>query len=441
MRDLCKELVKEWSSLDSSCFSISTVSGGITNMLLKVSVKEGSDSESSVTVRLYGPNTDLVIDRERELQGSGLGYLEYLRMEWFRHSSMLGHYHLQVYTQWLFCTHRCAETGEPAINASANNMKEPRIAAEIAKQLQKFHQVDIPGSKEPQLWNDVFKFLKKASVLKFEDNEKQKRYEMISFREIQDEVKELKDLSDLLHAPVVFAHNDLLSGNLMLNDLEEKLYFIDFEYGSYSYRGFDIANHFNEYAGFECDYNLYPDKDVQYHFFRNYLSDRPSEVQEQDLDALYTETNTFRLASHLYWALWALIQARVSPIDFDYLGYFFLRLPKALSTCDDFFHNKKSFSPYGVCNASIELCSPCILFDKLTQYYYTLHTITPSTPTPQHYYGDELDEDDEVLSPNERSTLPTSTLLHACSRTYLKFTWKVRLSATGILDIKDLQQR
>ncbi|EMS67822.1 putative ethanolamine kinase A [Triticum urartu] len=349
-RDLCKELVKEWSSLDSSCFSISTVSGGITNMLLKVSVKEGSDSESSVTVRLYGPNTDLVIDRERELQGSGLGYLEYLRMEWFRHSSMLGHYHLQVYTQrLLFCTHRCMETGEPAINASANNMKEPRIAAEIAKQLQKFHQVDIPGSKEPQLWNDIFKFLKKASVLKFEDNEKQKRYETISFREIQDEVKELKDLSDLLHAPVVFAHNDLLSGNLMLNDLEEKLYFIDFEYGSYSYRGFDIANHFNEYAGFECDYNLYPDKDVQYHFFRNYLSDRPSElknrlfasicekrnvgylafvqykVQEQDLDDLYTETNTFRLASHLYWALWALIQARVSPIDFDYLGYFFLR--------------------------------------------------------------------------------------------------------------------
>ena len=38
--------------------------------VLKVSVKEGSDSESSVTVRLYGPNTDLVIDRERELQVS-----------------------------------------------------------------------------------------------------------------------------------------------------------------------------------------------------------------------------------------------------------------------------------------------------------------------------------------------------------------------------------
>uniref|UniRef100_A0A3B6KIL2 ethanolamine kinase n=1 Tax=Triticum aestivum TaxID=4565 RepID=A0A3B6KIL2_WHEAT len=302
--DLCKELVKEWSSLDSSCFSISTVSGGITNMLLKVSVKEGSDSESSVTVRLYGPNTDLVIDRERELQA-----IPYLSAAGFG-ARLLGVFENGVVSSFIH-----------ARTLSPSDMKEPRIAAEIAKQLQKFHQVDIPGSKEPQLWNDIFKFLKKASVLKFEDNEKQKRYETISFREIQDEVKELKDLSDLLHAPVVFAHNDLLSGNLMLNDLEEKLYFIDFEYGSYSYRGFDIANHFNEYAGFECDYNLYPDKDVQYHFFRNYLSDRPSE----DLDALYTETNTFRLASHLYWALWALIQARVSPIDFDYLGYFFLR--------------------------------------------------------------------------------------------------------------------
>ena len=205
-------------------------------------------------------------------------------------------------------------------------MKEPRIAAEIAKEIRRFHQVDIPGSKEPQLWDDIFKFMKKASILEFEDKEKQKRYETISFRKIQDEVKELKDLSDLLHAPVVFSHNDLLSGNLMLNDLEEKLYFIDFEYGSYSYRGYDIANHFNEYAGYDCDYSLYPDKNSQYHFFRNYLQpDRPSEVQLQDLDALYVETNTYRLASHIYWALWALIQAKVSPIDFDYLGYFFLR--------------------------------------------------------------------------------------------------------------------
>jgi ethanolamine kinase len=66
-----------------------------------------------------------------------------------------------------------------------------------------------------------------------------------------------QEFTGLLNAPVVFAHNDLLSGNFMLNDEEEKLYLIDFEYGSYNYRGFDIGNHFNEYAGYDCDYSLY----------------------------------------------------------------------------------------------------------------------------------------------------------------------------------------
>lgn len=42
-------------------------------------------------------------------------------------------------------------------------MKEPIIAAKIAKELHKFHQVDIPGSKEAELWNDIFKFLKKGN--------------------------------------------------------------------------------------------------------------------------------------------------------------------------------------------------------------------------------------------------------------------------------------
>ncbi|KAK3436603.1 hypothetical protein EUGRSUZ_C01144 [Eucalyptus grandis] len=47
-----------------------TVSGGITNLLLKVSVKEESGNEESITVRLYGPNTEYVIDREREFHVS-----------------------------------------------------------------------------------------------------------------------------------------------------------------------------------------------------------------------------------------------------------------------------------------------------------------------------------------------------------------------------------
>lgn len=42
------------------------------------------------------------------------------------------------------------------------DMKKPKLAAGIAKQLREFHQVEIPGSKEPQLWNDLFKFFEKG---------------------------------------------------------------------------------------------------------------------------------------------------------------------------------------------------------------------------------------------------------------------------------------
>ena len=35
-----------------------------------------------------------------------------------------------------------------------------------------------------------------------------------------------------------------------------RFYVIDFEYGAYGYRGYDLGNHFNEYAGFDCDYSL-----------------------------------------------------------------------------------------------------------------------------------------------------------------------------------------
>jgi ethanolamine kinase len=40
---------------------------------------------------------------------------------------------------------------------------------------------------------------------------------------------------------------------------------------------------------------------------------------------LYDEVNGFSLASHFYWGLWAMIQAMVSDIDFDYMEYAVLR--------------------------------------------------------------------------------------------------------------------
>lgn len=327
VRDVCRTLIKRWSGLNNSQFKVERVSGGITNLLLKVSVKNEHEEDVPVTVRVFGPNTDVVIDRERELQA-----ICYLSAAGFG-AKLLGVFENGMVQSFI-----------DACTLTPTDMSKPKLAAEIARQLRKFHEMEIPGSKDPQLWTDIFKFLDKASSLRFEDTAKQAKYASISFDELREEAMSLKVVTDCLNAPIVFAHNDLLSGNLMLSEKEEKLYLIDFEYGSYNFRGYDIANHFNEYAGFECDYSLYPDKDSQYHFFRHYLSpDNPELASESELEVIYVETNCYALASHLYWAFWAIVQAKYSPINFDYLEYFFLRYNEYRKQKDRFISLGQSF--------------------------------------------------------------------------------------------------
>lgn len=107
----------------------------------------------------------------------------------------------------------------------------------------------------------------------------------------------------------------------------EEAYFIDYEYGCYAFRGFDIGNHFNEFAGFECDYSRYPTKEFQFKWFDWYLTSHNNGVKptEEEKADLYKEVEGFSLVSHFYWGLWALIQAMVSDIDFNYMDYAVLR--------------------------------------------------------------------------------------------------------------------
>jgi thiamine kinase-like enzyme len=52
---------------------------------------------------------------------------------------------------------------------------------------------------------------------------------------------------------LVFSHNDLLAGNVLIREGDNKVIFIDYEYSCYNYRAYDIANYFNESV---IDYNV-----------------------------------------------------------------------------------------------------------------------------------------------------------------------------------------
>lgn len=66
---------------------------------------------------------------------------------------------------------------------------------------------------------------------------------------IEDEIQFLKDKLEQSSNPIVFAHNDLLLGNVIYTESTNSVTFIDYEYAGYNYQAFDIGNHFAEFVG------------------------------------------------------------------------------------------------------------------------------------------------------------------------------------------------
>ena len=78
-----------------------------------------------------------------------------------------------------------------------------------------------------------------------------------SYAILEKEYQLLKSTLSKVNSPVVFAHNDLLLGNILYNQKQENIVFIDYEYTAFNYQAFDIVNHFTEYAGNYAYFNLF----------------------------------------------------------------------------------------------------------------------------------------------------------------------------------------
>jgi ethanolamine kinase len=390
---------------------LSKLAGGISNIILKVSLKPSAAQRAAqaagggakptprgeyqplrgpfaeaVAVKVFGDKTELVVDRLAEAAA-----VEALGKAGFGPQVMATFGNGRA-ERFLHC-----HTLRP------EQMVSPPYRERIAAALARFHAVEPPNPPHdrarPSLWPSIRKWLDEARSLDWSaeavpDEKKRAAAARLDIDALERDVARVKGACDLTRSPVVFAHNDLLSGNILvlqrvgrgdwdgaaaeegeegggggggggeggagsnpINSSKEDetgpLTFIDFEYGAYNPRGFDLANHFNEYAGFECDYGRYPHGDAaKQPFLGAYLSAAAAEgragakegTTAQDPDPsssssfarLCAEVDAFSLASHAYWGVWSIIQARYSPIDFDYLSYHALRWAELRKRLDAF---------------------------------------------------------------------------------------------------------
>jgi ethanolamine kinase len=133
----------------------------------------------------------------------------------------------------------------------------------------------------------------------------------------------------------------LLSGNVIVQprstdavDAVPIVSFIDYEYATPSPAAFDIANHFAEWGGFDCEHHLLPTRSQRRDFIREYVrsyfahlgNDMSPMDEEAEVGRLFEEVDVYRGVPGFYWGIWALIQAKISQIDFDYASYAEIRL-------------------------------------------------------------------------------------------------------------------
>ena len=338
--DFIKECLPEWSALTHHEITFERLSG-ITNVVYKVIALKNDITPNPIILRQFGDNG--IIDRTQESYvfellsnlGKGpkcFGSRSNIRLEEYFDSRV--------------------------INPSEINKKEFR--RKLARCIAGLHRIDFPKLDKTGFLNKVLedkdfyeKFNKKCASGIF--NEKETKF--IKIVQSLSEKNELEFIRSLIpKEETVFCHNDLLCNNILVLSKNSDIQLIDFEYGNYNFRGFDIGNLFAESTFdytvptppyYKVNEELYPLNEDLIDFIKYYLvfnndiisckEDEEKILEDEEIfriyeeklaqqidyrssiDKLVQEIKIGSLFSYYYWCVWGIIMSKNPDIDFDYV--------------------------------------------------------------------------------------------------------------------------
>ncbi|AYU80030.1 ethanolamine kinase, putative [Leishmania donovani] len=378
--------------LPSAPLQMKRLSGGITNELFHV--YDEDDPSASVVVRVFGKETDRVISRESELFYQSLFIPTYVHGSNFLVYDYLDGYYTLPYqdmsAEAMPIARAIAAFQVRATRAALRDHGHPLLRDSQNKDYWKIvdnQMLAAEGSttSSHDTYKDESRFDRESNYL---IGSLTKWVDLVLSQEIVDRVREDKRESFLMtgrslqsacawmlsmlerqkaYLPEGVCHNDLLSANVMIHKVRKDVRVIDFDYTKRSFLLYDVANHFNEYPGLDCDYDTYFPSDAhmsafiaeyrrgmrdaleaawaenssptdcasrEYEIFPNarelFWSDR-EEAEAQVVVHWTRLAKLLTLASHLSWSVWSLLQEAVSALDVDFLNYAQVRYNRYLA--------------------------------------------------------------------------------------------------------------
>uniref|UniRef100_A0A0N5APB3 Choline/ethanolamine kinase n=1 Tax=Syphacia muris TaxID=451379 RepID=A0A0N5APB3_9BILA len=300
-----------WRNISVEKFQLQRMRGGMSNMLFMCSLPDGystmNDEPRKVLMRIYfNPVSDANLVAESVI------------------FTLLSERHLGPKLYGIFNGGRLEEY-IPSRPLSCGEISIPLFFKKIAKRVAQIHQLRVPIWKEPvylcdaiKRWlNQLIEISDEARTYNLPEKYLDCAPSYVNFKRLLDELHLLRQCLNKSRSPVVFCHNDLQEGNILLpragsgnvrlmsvtedtvpeyptlrklSTTNPHLVLIDFEYASYNYRGFDFANHFVEctidYDVSEAPYykiyeNRFPTEEHQLEFFKSYIA----EVSEVSLSS------------------------------------------------------------------------------------------------------------------------------------------------------------
>ncbi|KAI1296527.1 Choline/ethanolamine kinase [Halotydeus destructor] len=350
---LCRDFLSgSWKEISSADMQFKPITGGMSNILYLCSLPSThtplNGEPSQVLLRMYGQIHAQEEGQETTITDSVIFML-------------LSERKLGPKLYGIFPGGRLEEY-IPARAMTCKELHDQTLSAIISRKLANVHCLDVPLHKEPTWFSDTIetwlRSVRSRSPCELRNKNSIKLARQMLNIDFENEFIWLKSFLADCESPVVFSHNDLQEGNILLPDVpankkpripsancpaivtDDRVVLIDFEYCSYNFRGFDLANHFCEWAfdysnpnfpHFYANLSDLPTEKERRTFIREYLNQtrkrRGDEMTEIDTeDHLLHEADCYLLASHFLWSIWGLNMAFTSEIEFGYVEYGKVRL-------------------------------------------------------------------------------------------------------------------